>query len=49
MKLSMQVLSSVEEVRTVDRQVGITGIHIAFTAVGAGVITWDEYIVEERS
>lgn len=42
-KLYIQVLSSVEEVRTVDKQAGITGFHMAFQAMGAGVITWDEH------
>lgn len=48
-KLYIQVLSSVEEVRAVDKQAGITGFHITFQAMRAGVITWDEHTVKEGS
>lgn len=48
-KLYVQVLSSVAEVRTVDVQVRITGIHTALKAAGARVITREEPIVKEGS
>lgn len=48
-KLYVQVLSSEEEVRTVDMQAGITGIHTTFQAMRAGVITWEEHTVKEGS
>lgn len=46
-KLDTLVLSSVGEVRAVDMQVGTTGIEITFKAMGAGVITYGEHIVED--
>lgn len=45
--LDIQVSHSLGEIRMVDMQVRIIGIYIVFKAVGAGVITYGEHIVED--